>query len=67
MATFLFQTSRCQLLERLRGWIDEVPADLTTKEKERRRESLQKALGAAKSYLNHAEYWTDATDISGTV
>jgi hypothetical protein len=65
MATFIFQTSRCQLLDRFREWIDEVPADATAEDKVRRRESLQKALGAAKQYLKHAEYWTDATVIPG--
>jgi hypothetical protein len=55
MAMLLFQTSRLQFLDRLRSWINEIPAATTMERQKSRRETLEKALRAAKKHFDYVE------------
>ncbi|KAL1961257.1 hypothetical protein VTO42DRAFT_3203 [Malbranchea cinnamomea] len=51
LSMLLFQTSRRQLLERLGGWIDEIPEDAQDETERKKRAYLVKALSAARRHI----------------
>lgn len=63
MSTFIFHTSRGQLLDLLLGVIDSITQSPADEETTKKRDSLLNAVTAAEDYLSELEWWIDNNDV----
>ena len=59
MSMLLFQTSRRQLHDSLRDWVEDIPKDTSDQAEKRRRDNLAAAERAARKYLESRGSWSD--------
>ena len=62
----LFQSSRRQLVDRLDGWVKEIP-DTKNPDDMRKRHHLENALECAQRYFSGKQVWTDARSIASSI